>query len=141
MEYCVQFWGPQHKKDMELLEQDQRKATEVTRGLAHLPYEDRLRGLGALQPGEEMAPRRPYGGLPVPEGGLQESGEGLFKRAHSDRTRGNGFKLEESRFILDISKKFFTVRVMRHWNRLSSEVASSLEAFKARLDGTLSNLI
>jgi len=56
---------------------------------------------------------------------------------------GNGFKLEEGRFRLDIGKKFFIVRVVRHWNRLPSEVgdAPSLEAFKARLSGTLSNLV
>ena len=56
---------------------------------------------------------------------------------------GDGFKLEEGRFRLDIRKKFFTVRVVRHWNRLPSEVvdAPSLEAFKARLDGALSNLV
>ena len=55
----------------------------------------------------------------------------------------NGFKLEEGRFRLDIRKKFFTVRVMRHWNRLPREVvdAPSLKAFKARLDGALSNLV
>ncbi|KFP18927.1 hypothetical protein Z169_11186, partial [Egretta garzetta] len=47
------------------------------------------------------------------------------------------------RFRLDIRKKFFTVRVIKHWNRLPREVveAPSLEAFKARLDGALSNLI
>ena len=57
--------------------------------------------------------------------------------------RGNGFKLEEGRFRLDIRKKFFTVRVMRHCNRLPREVvdAPSLETFKARLDGAVSNLV
>jgi len=56
---------------------------------------------------------------------------------------GNDFKLEEGRFRIDIRKKLFTVKMMRHWNKLPSEVvnASSLEAFKARLDGTLSNLV
>ncbi|KFZ54760.1 hypothetical protein N321_06920, partial [Antrostomus carolinensis] len=55
----------------------------------------------------------------------------------------NGYKLEEGRFRLDIRKKFFTVRVVRHWNRLPKEAvdAPSLEVFKARLDEALSNLI
>ncbi|KFV06855.1 hypothetical protein N339_02408, partial [Pterocles gutturalis] len=53
-----------------------------------------------------------------------------------------GFKLEECRFGVDIRKKFFNVRVVRHWNRLPREAvdAPSLEMFKARLDGALSNL-
>ncbi len=55
--------------------------------------------------------------------------------------RGNGFKLEEGRFRLDTRKKFFTLRVVRHWNRLPSEVVCPLEAFKARLDEALSNLV
>ena len=69
--------------------------------------------------------------------------EGLFIRACTDWASRNGFKLEESRFRLDIRNKFFTERVVRHWNKLPSKVvdASSLEAFKARLDGALSNLL
>ncbi|KFQ95299.1 hypothetical protein Y956_10508, partial [Nipponia nippon] len=55
----------------------------------------------------------------------------------------NGFKLEEGRFQLDIRKKFFTKRVVRHWNRFPREVvdAPSLEVFRARLDGALSDLV
>ncbi|KFQ77687.1 hypothetical protein N335_11171, partial [Phaethon lepturus] len=54
-----------------------------------------------------------------------------------------GFKLKEGRFRVDIRKKFFTMRVVKHWYRLPREVADapSLEAFKVRLDGALSNLI
>ena len=56
---------------------------------------------------------------------------------------GNGFKLPEDRFRLDIRKKPFTVRAVKHWNRLPGDVvdALSLEAFKVRLDQALSNLI
>ncbi|KFQ21135.1 hypothetical protein N332_09156, partial [Mesitornis unicolor] len=55
----------------------------------------------------------------------------------------NGFKLEEGRFRLDIKKKFFTMRVVRHWNRLPREAvdAPSLEVFQARLNGALGNLV
>ncbi|KFQ88008.1 hypothetical protein N337_01973, partial [Phoenicopterus ruber ruber] len=55
----------------------------------------------------------------------------------------NGFKLKEGRFSLDIRKKFFTMRVVKHWHRLPREVvdAPSLATFKVRLDGALGNLI
>jgi len=61
----------------------------------------------------------------------------------SDRTRGNSLKLKKGRFRLDIRKKFFTMRVVRHWNRLPREAADapSLEVLEDRLDGALSNLV
>ena len=64
-------------------------------------------------------------------------------RVESDRTRGNGFKLGQGRFRLDIRKKFFPQRMLTHWNRLPKEAvdAPSLETFKARLDVALGSLV
>ncbi len=61
----------------------------------------------------------------------------------SDRTRGNGFELNEGRLMLDVVKRSSTQRVVRHWNRLPRDVVDtpSLEIFKARLDQALGNLI
>ncbi|GAB0185967.1 hypothetical protein GRJ2_001062000 [Grus japonensis] len=144
LEYCVQLWGPQYRRDVELLERVQRsKAMKLIRGLEHLSYEDRLRELGLFS----LEKRRLRGDLiaafPVPEGAYRKAGEGLFIRECSDRTRGNGFKLKEGRFRLDVRKKLFTVRVVRHWNRLPREVvdAPSLEVFKTRLDEALGNVV
>jgi len=77
------------------------------------------------------------------KGDYSIDGEGLFTRACSNRTWGNGFKLRGDRFRLDIRKKFFTMREVRCWNMLPGEVvdAPSLEVFKDRLGVALGNLV
>ena len=112
-------------------------------GMEHLCCEERLRKLGLFS----LEKRRPQGNLIVAfqylKPAYKKAGDKLFSRACCDRTRDNGFKLKEDRFRLDIRKIFFTMRVMKHRHRLPREVVNtpSLETFKVRLDGALSNLI
>jgi len=112
LESCIQLWGPQHKKDMALLVQAQRRDTKMIRGMEHLSCEDRLRELGLFS----LEKRRLQGDLIAAfqylKGAYKKAGEGLFTRACSDRTRGNSFKLKEDRFRLHIRKKFFSMMVV-----------------------------
>ena len=112
LEYCIQFWGPQHKKAIKPLERVQRRATKIIRGLQHFLYKGSLRELGLFS--IEKALGGTYSGLPVPEGAYRKAEERLFIRACSDRTRGKGCKLEEGRVRLDVRDKFFIVSVVRH---------------------------
>jgi len=84
-----------------------------------------------------------FAALQYLNGAYRRDGENIFSRACCNRTRSNGFKLREGRFRLDIRKKNFTIGVVKRWNTLPRELvkALSLETFKARLDGALSNLV
>ena len=114
-----------------------------TQGCSHC--EDRLRELRLFS----LEKRGLWGDLKAAfqylsgMGGYKKEGDRFFCRVCGNRTRGNGFKWKEGRFRLGITKKFFKIKVVRHWHRLPREVidALSLQTLKVKLHGALSRLM
>ena len=151
MSRCVQPWGsitwstvgavlgPQFKKDVNVLEGVQRRATKLVTGLEGMSCEERLRTLGL----SSLEKRRLRGNLMVLYSFLKRAsgdrGAELFSLVFSDRAYGNDSQLHQGRFSLNIKKHFFTKDMVKHWNRLPREVvhAPSLSVFNRRLDNAL----
>ncbi|KAK4826288.1 LOW QUALITY PROTEIN: hypothetical protein QYF61_007135 [Mycteria americana] len=124
LKYC--FWVFQYKKDIKLLERVQRSATKTVKGFEGKTYEEWLRSLGLFS----LEKRRLRGDLVAVYNFLKGG------------SRGRSADLSLRKFRLDIRKRFFTERVVGHWNRLPREVvtAPNLSEFKERLDSALSHM-
>ena len=144
LEYAVQAWSPQLRKDILKLERVQRRATKIVPNLSHLSYEDRLQNL-KLTTLEERRHRgdmievfkilKGYDKVQV-ENFLEIEQAGINRR-----TRGHSMKLKKHQHRTHKRTMFFSARVVNKWNELPDWVVESLtiSSFKRNYDKFVSN--
>jgi len=105
-------------------------------GMENLSYEERLRELVLFSLERRRLLGDSFAAFQYLKGACKQKGDQLFMWFDSDRTRGNGFRVEEGRVRLDVQNKLFTWRMLRPWHTLPRE----LEVPKAGLEGALGSL-
>ena len=137
LEYGVQFWSPNYRKDVDKMERVQRRFTRMLPGFQHLGYRERLNRLGLYS----LERRRLRGDLievfKILRGTDRVDVGRLFPlRVGKIPTRGHSFRIEGQRFRGNMRGNFFTQRVVAVWNGLPVEVveAGSILLFKSKLD-------
>ena len=136
LEYCVQFWSPYYKKDIEKLEKIQRRVTKMIPRLRNKPYEERLKELNLFS----LTKRRIRGDLievfKIFKGYSNLDANKYFTIDHTNLTRNNGFKITPKRFKSHEAKHYFFNRIVNIWNKLPSEIVNSntIESFKNNID-------
>ena len=136
LEYCIQAWSPYLRKDIDMLEKIQRRATKLIPGLRDLTYEERLKecGLTTLETrrlrGDQIEVFKILNGYENIDSNL------FFQIKESKITRGHNFTLVKKQSRLDVRKFSFSQRTINVWNKLSEECvhASSVNMFKNRID-------
>ena len=140
LDYCVQAWRPHLKKDIEVLERVQKRATRMIIECRGKEYEKRLEcvKLTTLEMRRERADMLEVYKIMNGMEGLRE--KDFFTRDSSGR-RGHSFKLFKKRVNLDIAKFSFGNRVCTSWNNLTENIVSSqsINIFKGRLDKYLAS--
>ena len=136
LEYCIQAWSPYLRKDIDMLEKIQRRATKLIPGLRDLRYEERLKECGLTT----LETRRLRGDqIEVFKilNGYENIDSNIFLEIKESKiTRGHNFTLVKKQSRLDVRKYSFSQRTINVWNKWSTDCvhATSVNVFKNRID-------
>jgi hypothetical protein len=147
LDYCVQAWRPHLKKDIEVLEKVQRRATRMVEGCRGLNYEERLTKIGitTLELRRERADLLEMFKIMKGMEGLDKEyffKDGATVRKEGVKTRGHSMKVYKKRFKLDMGKYSFGNRVIDSWNALPDYIVEqgTVNGFKSKLDQYLGHM-
>ena len=134
LEYCIQAWRPYRKKDIDILERVQRRATKIMQKFRNISYEMCLKECGLTTLETRRLREDPIEVFKILNG--YENRQKYFFSIKEERTRGHGITLAKKQCRLDIRQFSFSQRTVNEWNRLSADCvgASSVNMFKNKID-------